>query len=232
MSVELGAKPARRTHWLVWPFALIGLLGILAMIFIAFVLFGTQRNYQPAKIAGAAPDVTFTVANAREVRGTNLLHMDIAVTRGGGGSSAYSGRQEDIRNILLLDKASGASRKLLPDNGRRIASSHYFSAKGDLVDQNGFDALEAGPDEPGPPFEYYALTVEVADDSGRVDLLVGELRTGKQAYIMSGLDGIDAMWTHGPTQLGFLVRERLGLYHRIVDIPTLKVIQSKRIVVD
>lgn len=233
MSAEPGAKPARRTHWLVWPFALIGLLGVLAMIFIAFVLFGTQRNYQPAKVAGGAPDVTFTISNAREIRGTNLLHMDIAVTRGGGGgSSGYSGRQEDIRNVLLLDKASGASRKLLPNNSRRIAGSRYFSAKEDLVDLDGFDFQQSGVDEPGPPFEYYALTVEASDDSGRVDLLVGELRTGRQAYIMGGLDGIDAMWTHSPTQLGFLVRERLGLYHRIVDIPTLKVIQSKRIVVD
>jgi hypothetical protein len=232
MSAEPGATPARRIHWLVWPFALIGLLGILAIIFIAFVLFDTQRPYQPAKVAGAAPEITFTLGNAREVRGTNLLHMDVAVTQGGGGSSAYPGRNEDIRNILLLDKASGASRKLLPDNSRRIAGSRYFSSKEDLVELDGFDVLDTGSDEPGPPFEYYALTVEAAHDSGRVDLLVGELRTGRQAYIMRGLDGIDAMWTHSPTRLGFLVRERLSLYHRIVDIPMLKVIQSKRITVD
>ena len=233
MSAEPGAAPARRIHWLVWPFALIGLLGIVAIIFIAFVLFDTQQSYQPAKVAGAAPEITFTLGDAREVHGTNLLHIEVAVTRGsGGGSSGYQGRQEDIRNILLLDKASGASRKLLPDNSRRIASSRYFPAEAQLVDPDGFDSMEVDSNEPGPPSEYYALTVEAADEARGIDLLIGELRSGRQAYVMRGLDGIDSMWTHSPTQLGFLVRERLALYHRIVDIPTLKVVQSRQVKVD
>jgi hypothetical protein len=49
---------------------------------------------------------------------------------------------------------------------------------------------------------------------------------------MQGIDGVDTIWMKSATQIGLIVRERLGLYYRIVDVPSLKVVQSKRIEID
>jgi hypothetical protein len=232
MSADPAAKPARRRpHWIVWPFALVGLLGMLAIIFIAIVLFGVQRSYQRApRIAGAAPEVTFTLGNVEPLRGTNLVKIDISASEGGG-SASYSGRGEDVRNILLLDKVSGSSRKLLPDNQRRIAQARFFSAEADIVDSDS-ELPGTGSGQEAPPIAYYTLLVEAPPSGGSSELIAGMLNSGHQGVVMRGIEGVDSMWMQSPTTIGMLVREKLNLYHRIVDIPTLKVVHSKRVPVD
>jgi hypothetical protein len=225
------AKPGQ--HWLIRVFAVVGLLGVLALILLVVAIYQIQGPYQPAKVAGAAPETVFTISDVQALDGTNFIRMDVAVSTGSGGSSPYSGRRDDTRNILLLDKVSGVSRKLLLDNDRKIGDARFLPARTDLQAANGADALTDQDDdrEKAPP-AYYALFVRQPDDGALIDLLVGTLSSGKQAYVMRGLDGIDSMWMQSPTQIGMIVRERLNLYHRVVDIPSLKVIQSKRIKID
>jgi hypothetical protein len=226
-------RQGRRTHWLVWFFALVGLLGLLAIIFLASAVFEVGRRYQPAKVAGAAPESMFTLRNVSELHGTNLMQLDIAVSDRSGPSSAYlSGRGEDTRNILLLDKATGTSRKILPDNSRQIDDTRYLSAEGDLYATDGSDTRTTKDENEKQPLAYYLLTVRQAGNERLEDVLVGTLKTGRQAYVMRGVDGIDSIWMHSPTQIGMIVRERLALYHRIVDIPSLKVIRSTRVAID
>jgi hypothetical protein len=226
---ESPPRAARRTHWLVWAFALFGALGLLAMIFLAFAVNDLGRPYQPAKVAGDAPETVFTLRNVHELTGTSLLQIDIAVSESNRGSSPYSGgRAEDTRNILLLDKATGASRKLLPDNNRRIDETRYLSAEGGVYDTDGGRLIGAS-EEQKAPLVYYLLSVRQAGDKDVDDVLVGTLSSGKQAYVMRGIDGIDSIWMHSATQIGMIVRDRLSLYYRIVDIPSLKLVQSKRI---
>jgi hypothetical protein len=236
MSVDdlRAAKSGSGMRWLVRFFALIGFLGIVAIIFLAFGLYQFGRPYQPAKVAGAAREDMFTLRNVNELHGTNFLQLDIAVSERGSGSAYGSGRGEDTRNILLLDKVTGTSRKLLPDNNRRIDDTRYLSAEGDLftADRGDLDALAGGEEEKRPPVAYYLVTVRQAADQNLEDVLVGTLKTGGQAYVMRGIDGIDSVWMHSPTQIGMIVRERLNLYHRIVDVPSLKVVRSTRIAVD
>ena len=212
---------------------MVGFLAIVSVVLIGFNYWQSTDFHRPAEVAGAAPEVKLTLSGAEEIHGTNLISINVAVSNDGGESSPYSGGGPDIRNVLLIDRLSGASRKLLPDNDRRIHETHYFSAEPDRVDSDVNRTASGRDGDPqSPPYEYYALLVKAPKRGGPMDLLVGELRSGKQAWVMRGLDGVDAMWTHSPTQLGFLVRENLILYHRIVDIPTLKVVQSKRIAVD
>lgn len=234
MSAEPEAPAPRlpRAHWLVWVFAAIGLLGILAVFALAALLYDVSRPYRPAKVAGATPETVFTIGGTEELAGTDLIRIHIRAEDGRGGSGSYSGR-EDLRNIVLLDKRNGASRKLLPDNRRRIDASHFLPARAGAAG-TGDDAL-MGADPKGQdraPPAHYVLVVTDSEEGRPRDVLVGTLSTGSQAYVMRGLDGVDSIWMQSGTQIGFLVRERLALYYRIVDVPTGKVVVSKRVAID
>lgn len=229
----MSADPApakARTHWVVWAFAAIGALGIVGILALMAMLFHYERPYQPAKVAGAKPETVFTLGSVDELRGTNLIRIDILASDGRGGSSAYSGGEADTRNILLLDKASGASRKLLPDNARHIDQSRFLPAKAGLVPAADDPLMSDGGGDVVDPPAYYVLTISEGDRSH--DILVGTLASGRQAYVMRNVDGIDSVWMQSPTRIGFIVRERLNLYYRIVDVPTLKVVTSTRVAID
>jgi hypothetical protein len=132
----------------------------------------------------------------------------------------------------MIDRKSGDSRKLLPDNSRRIANSHFLSAKADM---RGNDDALVQPSEPKAPVEpiaYYLLETDDPSQPKHEDVLVGRLSDRQQAYVMSGIDGIDTLWMLSPTQIGLIVRDHLKLYYRVIDIPSLKVVQSRPIAID
>src|SRR5688572_11767033 len=127
-------QPAGLVQRLVPGLALIGLLAILAFVALAVGMSSLYEPPRPAQVAGAAPETVFTVGNVQELEGGNLIRMDITASGGGEGSSGpYSGGSgNEVRNILLLDRKTGTSRKLLPDHERRIAASHFLAAETDL----------------------------------------------------------------------------------------------------
>ena len=225
-------QPRGRPHWIVWMFALFGLAGVGAVIFIAAVVLSFDGPREPARVAGERPEESFTVRDAEPLRGTNLIRIEIAAETGRRGSGYSSGGMTDLRNILLLDRVSGATRRLLPNNGRRIERSYFLPAQADFAPENHADLANAGQEnEEEPPPAYYVLLVEQPERDDRFDMLVGTLASGEQNYVMAGLDGVDSVWMHGPATIGFVVRERLNLYYRIVDIASLRVVQSRRIAI-
>jgi hypothetical protein len=231
MSAESSSR-LPRAHWVVWLLAAVGLIGIVATLSLAAFLLAGEPRYQPAKVAGAKEEITFTVDSARELPGTNLIQLDVNASQGLGGSSAYSRGGDDRRNILLIDRTSGASRRILPDNERHIDTARFLPAGAEAANRGangaGLDGTAAAGGEE-PPAAYYLLAVDQRGQPERKDVLVGTLADARQGWVMRGIDGIDTVWMHSPTQIGLLVRERLGLYYRIVDIPALKVVQSRRI---
>ena len=233
MSAEpQGAPPRPRVHWVVWLFALVGLAGILAFVFLVVMVGRAYEPRQPARVAGQKPEETFTVSNVGRVRGTELVRMEIAASEGGGGS--YSGGGRDVRNLLLFDRRSGTSRKILPDNGRHVSRIAFLPAAASEETSPYADELMAAPGAEGEsaPPAYYLLQVRQAGNRDLEDVLVGRIADGRQAFVMTGIDGIDLTWMDGPTRLGLIVRERLRLYYRIVDIESLKVVENRPIVVD
>lgn len=233
MSAEPQAAPPRpRTHWIVWLFALVGVAGIVAFIFLVVVLGRAYEPRQPAKVAGRKAEETFTVSNAQPLRGTDLVVMEIAAAEGGSGS--YSGGERDVRNILLLDRRTGASRKILPDNSRHVDESRFLPARAEGASVSADDPLMGGPGESGegPPPAYYLLEIRQPRNGHLKDVLVGRIADGRQALVMTGIDGIDSHWMDSPTRLGLIVRERLRLYYRIVDIASLRTVENRPIAID
>ena len=236
MSAEPQAPPPRpRVHWIVWLFALVGVAGILAFISLVAMLGRTYGPDQPAKVAGRKAEETFTVSGVQRLEGTGLMQLEIAASEGGGGSYS-SGGERDVRNVLLLDRHTGASRKILPDNSRRVIHSLFLPAQADDKSQVAGDDLplpgESDASRAARPRAYYLLRIEQKGSRDLEDILVGRIADGKQAFVMSGIDGVDATWMDSPTRLGLIVRERLGLYYRIVDMASLKVVENRPIVVD
>jgi hypothetical protein len=221
-------------HWIVWLFALFGLAGVAALIFIAVVILNVGgRAPEPARIAGERPEESFSVRGAEPLAGTSLIRIDIAAAQSGSsGSSAYSGSGvDDLRNILLLDRTSGAARRLLPDNRRRIERAYFLPARADFAPEPDAAVAAVSADEDAPPPAYYVLLVEQPGRRDRIDVLVGTLASGQQAYVMAGLEGVDSVWMHGPATIGFLVREQLSLHYRIVDIGALRVVETRRLAI-
>lgn len=233
------AEPSKRprllrAHWIVWLFAAVGLAGILCLIFLTVMIMGLDRGRETAKVVDQKSETMFVVGGPEDLAGTNLMHLAVSASTGRG--SGYSSSRDDQRNVLLIDKMSGASRRILPDNQHRIVSEHFLPAKAEIPDKPGDDSDAALMGKPAPsktaPIAYYMLVLEQGKDSELQQILVGTLAGGRQGVVMEGLDGVDNVWMQGPTQIGLLVRERLGLYYRVVDIPSLKVVQSRRIVID
>jgi hypothetical protein len=232
MSAEPAApSPRKRPHWLVWLFALVGLLGILAIIFIAVTIFSVVRPRAPARVAGDTPAASFVVRGVTPLTGTNFVRIDIGRSERGRRSFSSSDGYDDRRNILLLDKTSGATRRLLPDNNRRIEQNHFLPARADVVAESTAEMMSTRAEEEEPPPAYYLLVVERREDSDQLDVLVGSLAGGRQGYVMQNLEGVDSVWMQSPTRIGLIVRERLNLFYRIVDIPSLRVVQSRRIAI-
>ncbi|HEU0097932.1 MAG TPA: hypothetical protein VFQ67_04070 [Allosphingosinicella sp.] len=235
MSAEEAASPPPpRAHWIVWLFAIVGLLGLLAFILVVALALAPSGRYQPAKVAGKKPEETFTVGSAYPLKGTDLIRMDIAASDGRGGS--YGGSRADIRNILLLDRRTGTSRRLLPDNSRRIAHSGFFPALADGGDSDpDLDLLPGEPAADGAksrPAAYYLLRLEQARNRDLQDIVAGRLADGRQAVVMTGIDGIDSAWMDSPTRLGLIVRDKLRLHYRIVDMASLRVVENRPIAID
>ncbi len=233
-----GEKPKRAARWLFWGFAAVGALAALAVIGLAVLVLGFALHNppgQPATVAGAgAPGQSeaYSVQSVDEVRGTDLLQIAIGV--GDSRSEPYSSRgPNDQRNLILLNRSTGDSRRLLQDNSRHIDAVSFFPAvaEGTAEETNPNDVAprdDEAKKTPPPAFAYYALTVRQKEGLQR-DLLVGDLASGKQGFVLSGIDGIDRMWMLSPTRLAVLLREKLKLHYRVIDLPSLKMVTARPI---
>jgi hypothetical protein len=241
MSADAPDPAPRETRrpaapWFVWLLAAVGVVSIVGFLGLLLLVNRFDRPFQPARVAaaggGGAQKSVFAVGTPEEVKGTRFLSVDVSAS-GGGGSSGYSGPRDDRRNLLLIDEASGDSRRILPDNSRRILETRFLPASAGHGDPGSNDAALLGQTSTDDaPAAYYLLEVAQAEHPDLSDVLVGTLATGRQRVVMQGLDGVDSVWMQSPTRIGLIVRERLNLYYRIVDIPSLQVVQSRPIKID
>ena len=211
-------------------------IGGLALIVLLLMVLSSGRggSRDEARVAAKRADteVQFTLIQPQALSGTSLLRMDIAAfqSRDRGGYSG-SGDGPDIRNVLLVDKASGASWKLLPGESRRIGKTHLLPAKPDQTEatDNSGSGVQETRREVSPPAYFLIELRRDATERGPVDIVVGTLAGDRRAMVMRNIDGVDEVWMHSPTQIGVVVREGLALYYRLVDVPTLKVVLSRKI---
>lgn len=228
---------------LTWGFAALGVVAAIAMIFLAVTFAGFMAkipNRAQPQLKTAKNTEAYRVEDMKAVRGTEWLAIEIGTTDGSSaGFSSGTRHAADQRNLVLLDRRSGDSRRILMDNSRHIDRTAFFpasstdDAEADTGDDDTsvVDAVANTPTDkrpPPPPFAYYLLAVKQAHGDGQ-DLLIGTLATGQQTFVMKGVDRIERMWMLTPTRLALILSERGTLFYRVVDIPALKVVTSRQI---
>ncbi len=222
----------------IWGFAAVGLLAAAAVIFLALSVsfWDRDRRPEPAPIqAGADAADIFSISQTNPLPGTRFDELVVArfdARTYDRGSYSSGGKEVDERNVILLDSTNGVSRKLLPDNTRRIVGRTYLRAvagRGGDTDADGYEVKPA--ETPGPPLAYYVIEVEAVDGKSR-DVLIGDLGTGRQAMLLRGIDGVDRVWMQSPTRMGVLMRQGRKLQYRAIEIPDLKIVAQQQVAID
>jgi|GEM_PF-1906426 hypothetical protein len=219
-------------NWLVWLFASLGAVTAIAVIWLAFILNGSYRPAEVAKVnAAAPPGKIYAIGHISELYGTDNLAVEINLMDDNGRSgigSSKGGDYGDQRNLLLVNRKTGASNRLLPNNNREIVGIRYFAMQAGTGWESGYgqdDVTNADV-----PLAYYALILTApGQQNGPIDLLVGTLASRKQAFVQTGLDGVDEMLMLDSRRLALIVREKQRLYYRIIDIPDMKLLLSSEI---
>ncbi|HEY0085276.1 MAG TPA: hypothetical protein VGB65_05130, partial [Allosphingosinicella sp.] len=204
---------------------------LLAFILVVGMIASSPGGRQErAKVAAKRGGELFAVYQPRELAGTGLIELTIALSEPG---RSYDSSEGNRRNILLLNKATGESRRILPANDRRIGKMTYLSQNGQFQEGSEPSLSVAGGSEAEQTpeaYAYYVLEVYSNPKSDAAfDVLVGRLADGRQQTVMRGVGGVESVWMIGPQRMGLIVREKEGLHHRVIDLSTLKVVSTRQI---
>lgn len=126
----------------------------------------------------------------------------------------------DYRNITILDRATGASRHLLPDQSRRIMGLIFLpgSATGPVY----------ATQLPGGPMAYFLMSVRTGDGA-HDDLMVGDLRSGRQAFVLLDAGELWRVWMADATHMGLLTHKSGVETYQLIDMTTLKLASKRRV---
>jgi hypothetical protein len=234
----MSAEPAPAAQgsfgtWTIRALALIGLLGCLALVALVVMVAGvSMQRREPARVETGDTHQIFSVGNVDAIPRTSLVRMDVRADRGSDDPYSSGGR-EDRRNIILLDTATGTSRRLRPNNNRRIADfgllpgderSTEFEVMADSAAPGDANKAKAKP-------VWYYMLLDRADDTG-IDLVLGSLASTQQATVLTAIDGVDSRWMLDATHLALIVREKRKLSYRVIDLTSFKVTSARAIAID
>lgn len=225
-------QPKPWLRWFIWPFVVLGVLAAIALVWLMVMLLdlGGGSREQPV-MARAGDERRFTVGQIEPLEGTSLIAIQIsAIDHGGSISKGYG---SDQRNLLLLDRNTGQSRRILPDNAKRITGLRYLPDGNAPAPMPGERDREVRSDEDSPTkasrkaARYYVF--ELADpnrpDKGH-DLMVGLLASGKPVPVLRGIDGIDHLEMLNDNRASIIVREKGQLHFKVLDLPASKITED------
>jgi hypothetical protein len=242
MNEEVKKSKSSGLQWLTWIFAAVGLLGVLAVIYLAIMINGSFNQPKRAPVVAANGKEIFEVGRIQPLSGSNIIAVNINAddekNEYGSTGISKSASSGDQRNILFIDKINGNSSRLFPDNSNRIVDVTYLSAIPQAfvgTGQNAADlataaAVEYASQDTDAPVAYYLLEIaEIKGQSNPISILVGTLASRKQAVVMKNITSVENHWMLSKTELGLLVREKQELYFKVVNIPDLKMTKSVKI---
>lgn len=162
----------------------------------------------PVPVVAAEPDPATSVLQVRPVAGTpyTVLFSGIGEEDAEDGPSLFTApRVVGVHNVVLLNTATGASRRLLPSDERLVLNARLLTPPGE----------DAAP-------EWIAL--DVADAEGQpVDLTIARLDGTIPALTIPRLLRVVRVWSRPDGTLGALVNDGQALAYRLIDGETLTV---------
>ena len=218
--------------WTIRGLAVIGLLGCLAFVAIIVIIMLVQMEgprRAPATVEASATHEVFTVENINPVPHTDLMSMEVHPADEQSGGSGYSlrGSGTDRRNIVLLNRVTGASRRILPNNHRHIDEYGFLPGNHGNRDE----ATEGEARAKAAATSYY-LVIDQPGETHLADLMVGSIAGERQAVVLTGIDGVDSVWMPDAGHVAVIVRDKHRLFYRIIDMSNFKVTASHPIAID
>ncbi|MBU6395666.1 MAG: hypothetical protein KGQ75_13930 [Sphingomonadales bacterium] len=216
--------------WVVWLFAAIGLLAAIAILWLVAVIAGWRSDQrQQAVVAKAGEERLFKVDDVSPLVGTNVVVIRIGLLDGGGKISSGYGRE--LRNVILLDPKTGASRRLLPDNTREISDLRFLPGEDD-TEQLPYAARERREDEdksaPSPRYIVFQLTQPDHRDKGSM-LMVGPVTAGNPVPVLEGIDRIDHFDMVDDDHASLIARKSGQLHFFLLDLEARKITEDHTI---
>ena len=176
----------------------------------------------PAEVENPSP---LAVLQQRGLDGTPLVALFVGYREeeSQGTSLFRTTNQPGVRDLILLDTATGASRRLLPSDDRRIMQAQFLAT--------GADTAKARKSDEPRPAVWYALTVQPNDaaEDDPVDLVVGRLEDGAQATVMTSLTRVISLSSRDGRTVAALVRIGDRLFYRLIDMEALAVTASSEV---
>ena len=180
-----------------------------------------QRQNREVTVAKAG-ETELTIGSAAPIAGTGLLSATVSTRRSdrslGSGSLDYS---TDIsRNIIIIDPATGANRRLLPGNARAILDMLWLPdtvATANVVRRDeSFDA----------PVSLYVLAVRQGGESRLIDIMVGRVAEGQAKPAVVGAQELYAATALGDGRVALLLAMGGRAYHVLISIDDAKIVSE------
>ena len=175
----------------------------------------------PADVANPSP---LAILQQRRLPGTDLIALFVGYREdeGSQGTSLFRATNAPgVRDLILLDSVTGASRRLLPVDDRRIMQAQFLA-----------DGPDPDPDaKEARPMAWFSLAVQPNDagDDDPVDLVMGRLADGRQATVMTGITRVISLTSRDRRTVAALVRIGDRLFYRLIDMNALAVTGSTEV---
>ena len=182
---------------------------LIALMLLISACSGGDNHQVPV---GKSGEAELAISGAEDVPGTGWLRASIVPRSRGLGGSSYS--TENPRNILIIDAASGASRRLLRTNDRIIYSQKW------LPDAPATVSLSDFGEHSGPPIAFYVLSVRQGGESRLIDIHVGSVSEGGAKPVMTGVQELYSATSLGEGRVVLLLAKGGRALHVLVDART------------
>lgn len=252
----------KRTSWVVWVFAALGLAGVAAAIFIAITIanIGSGARVEKAPLAVADGAIEYRMGQVIDLQGGDLSVMTITSGDQNRGSGSYSGqgyRENMTYNLIFFNRKTRTSRKLLDDNSGNVVAAVFLPDQqtgfpltiGDMLDDASDIAeavAEAAMDEAEivgavernqykrsiPLKNYLAIVAQPNGETMKNSLLIGRLSDGKQIMTLDGIEAVERFWILSPTEVGLIVQQKGEIFYLTVNFANLSVTRATKIEVN
>jgi hypothetical protein len=195
-------------------------LAVLLLLSCAACGFHPRDRGQPNQIARDRSGAALTFGDIDQVEGTRFFTVPIVRTEheSSGSFSSYAGSDE--RNRLIVDSTTGASRRVLPNADFSIVNWIEPKVEMEKTRAGAVEDTAKGDNEARPSGIYAAVVKrpgKANKDSATYDLLFGRFEDGKQAWVASGLAGVEAVWFTPDHKLAVVAASAKGGIFRLYD---------------
>jgi hypothetical protein len=171
-----------------------GLIAPLLALTLAGCEYERRENGQPDQVGHDRTGAALTFGTVSQVQGTRFFTIPIVrMEHGASGSFTKSYAGSDERNRLIVDSATGASRKVLPNTDFAIVN--WIEPTSVASDASEYSARDGST---GRATGLYAAVVDrpgsTEKDAHTFDLLFGRFEDGQQAWVARRLSGVEAVW--------------------------------------